>query len=111
MAEYGGRRSRGRSMSERIESAQEFVEEFLLYRFLHRQRRRKCLKTPLTPKRPGPQPKCTASKEELRRMYLDEGKTAKEIAAMYGMTVSGVRGMLKRYGIRKERQREREKSE
>lgn len=98
-------------MSERIESAQEFVEEFLLYRFLHRQRRRKSLKTPIKPKRPGPQPKCTASKEELRRMYLDEGKTAKEIAAMYGMTVSGVRGMLKRYGIRKERQREREKSE
>ena len=111
MAEYGGRRSRGRSMSERIESAQEFVEEFLLYRFLHRQRRRKSLKTPIKPKRPGPQPKCTASKEELRRMYLDEGKTAKEIAAMYGMTISGVRGMLKRYGIRKERQREREKSE
>ena len=111
MAEYGGRRSRGRSMSERIESAQEFGLFFFLNLFLHRQRRPKSLKTPKTPTRPGPQPKCTASKEELRRMYLDEGKTAKEIAAMYGMTVSGVRGMLKRYGIRKERQREREKSE
>lgn len=101
MAEYGGRRSRGRSTSERIESAQEFVEEFLLYRFLHRQRRRKSLKTPIKPKRPGPRPKCTAGPEELRRMYLDEGKMAKEIAEMYGMTESGVRGMLKRYGIRR----------
>lgn len=86
-------------MSERIESAEEFVEEFLLYRFLNQQRRRKSLKTLIKPKRPGPRPKCTA--EELRRIYLDEGKMAKEIAEMYGMTVSGVRGALKRYGIRR----------
>ena len=97
-------------MRERIESAEEFVEEFLLYRFLSQQRHRKSQKTLIKPKRPGRKPKCTA--EELRRMYLNEGKMAKEIAEMYGMTVSGVRGMLKRYGIRKEKkEREREKSE
>lgn len=96
-------------MSERIESAEEFVEEFLWYRFQHPVRSHKRPKTLIKPKRPGPRPKCTA--EELRRMYLDEGKMAKEIAAVYGMSESGVRGMLKRHGIKKEKQNAREKSE
>ena len=88
-------------MRERIENAEEFVEESLLYRFLRQQRCRKSQKPLIKPKRPGPRPKCTASPEELRRMYLYEGKMAKEIAEMYGMTESGVRGMLKRHGIRR----------
>lgn len=88
-------------MEIKIESAEEFVEEFLWYRSRHPARSLKKPKSLIKPKRPGPRPKCTASQEELRRMYLDEGKMAKEIAVMYGMTVSGVRGMLKRYGIRR----------
>ena len=96
-------------MSERIESAEEFVEEFLWYRLRHSARSRKRPEILIKPKRPGPKPKCTV--EELRRMYLDEGKMAKEIAAMYKMSESGVRGMLKRHGIKKEKQNAREKSE
>lgn len=97
-------------MRERIESAEEFVEEFLLYRFLSQQRHRKSRKSLIKPKRAGPRPKCTA--EELRRMYLDERKTAKEIAEMYGMAAGSIRKLLARHGIRREKkEHEREKSE
>lgn len=90
-------------MRERIESAEEFVEEFFWYRSRHPARSLKQPKPLIKPKRPGPKLKCAAGPEELRRMYVDEGKMAKEIAAMYGMSESGVRGMLKRYGIRREK--------
>lgn len=99
-------------MRERIESAEEFVEEFLLYRFLRRQRRRKPPQPLIKPKQSGPRPKCTAGPEELRRMYLGEGKTAKEIAEMYGMAAGSIRKLLARHGIRREKkEHEREKSE
>ncbi len=91
-------------MEMRIESAEEFAEEFMLYRLLYPQGRPRRPKTLIKPKRTGLKQKCTISPEELRKMYLDEGKTAKEIAGMYGMTESGVRGMLRRYGIRREKQ-------
>lgn len=96
-------------MDMRIESAEEFVEEFLLCRFLSQQRRRKSLKTLIKPKRPGPRSKCTA--EELRHMYLDEGKMAKEIAEMYGVSTGHIRKLLSKYGIRRIKRHEREKSE
>ena len=90
-------------MEMRIESAEEFVEEFLMYRFLCQQRHSKNLKHLIKPKRSGPKPKCTAGPEELRRMYLDERKTAKEIAEMYGMAAGSIRKLLARHGIRREK--------
>ncbi len=83
----------------RIESAEEFVQEFDLYRFLHPPRggKKPIKKSARTgcANRPAP--------EELRRIYLAEGKTAKETAEKYGVSVPTVRRWLKIYGIRKEK--------
>ena len=41
------------------------------------------------------------NKEELYKLYIEEGKTAKEIAALYDVSVSRVRKAITRYGIKK----------
>lgn len=89
----------GMERGSRIESAKEFVQEFDLYCFLHPPRRKK-----RAVKRPG-QTKCTnrPDQEELRYIYLTEGKTAKEIAEKYDVSVPTVRRWLKIYGIRREK--------
>lgn len=89
----------GMERGSRIESAEEFVQEFDLYRFLHPPRRRKrAMKRPGHAggtNRPGP--------DELRCIYLTEGKTAKEIAEKYDVSVPTVKRWLKIYGIRREK--------
>lgn len=90
-------------MRARIESAEEFVNEFMLFRALHPARRRRREYQPGTYRyRPGPTPKLNVDREMLKEMYLDLGMTAGQIGEMYEVSGSTVRRMLKRYGITKE---------
>ena len=84
----------------RIESAEEFADEFMLFRALH-PARRKILADGIR-RKSGPPKKLTASREQLREMYIGYGITAKKIGQLYGVHENTVMRMLKRYGITKE---------
>lgn len=87
-------------MMRKIRSADEFVEEFIYYRYTHPVRR-KILADGIR-RKSGPPKKLTASSEQLREMYVGYGITAKKIGQLYGVHENTVRRMLKRYGITKE---------
>lgn len=87
-------------MMRKIRSADEFVEEFIYYRYTHPVRR-KILADGIR-RKSGPPKKLTASREKLREMYVEYGITAKKIGQLYGVHENTVRRMLKRHGITKE---------
>lgn len=87
-------------MRVRIESAEEFADEFILFRALHPARRK--IQADGIRRKSGPPKKLTASREQLREMYIGYGITAKKIGQLYGVHENTVRRMLKRYGITKE---------
>ena len=87
-------------MRVRIESAEEFVDEFMIFRALHPARRK--IRADGIRRKSGPPKKLTASREQLREMYIGYGITAKKIGQLYGVHENTVRRMLKRYGITKE---------
>ena len=84
----------------RIESAEEFADEFMLFRALHPARRK--IRMDGVRRKSGPPKKLTASSEQLREMYIIRGMSARQIGEMYGVCAVTVRRALKRYGIRKE---------
>ena len=87
-------------MRVRIESAEEFVDEFMLFRALH-PTRRKILADGIR-RKSGPPKKLTASREQLREMYIARGMSARQIGEAYGVCAVTVRRALKKYEIRKE---------
>lgn len=87
-------------MRVRIESAEEFVDEFMLFQALHPARRK--IRADGIRRKSGPPKKLTASRERLEEMYVGYGITAKKIGQLYGVHENTVRRMLKRYGITKE---------
>ena len=87
-------------MRVRIESAEEFVDEFMLFRALNPTRRK--IRADSVRRKSGPPKKLTASREQLREMYIIRGMSARQIGEMYGVCAVTVRRALKRYGIRKE---------
>ena len=87
-------------MKARIESAEEFVDEFMLFRALHPTRRK--IRTDGIRRKSGPPKKLTASREQLREMYIIRGMSARQIGEAYGVCAVTVRRGLKKYEIRKE---------
>lgn len=47
-------------------------------------------------------PRVEISKEELRRLWVDEGKTQEEIGAIYGYGQQNIARLIKEYGITKD---------
>lgn len=84
-------------MGVRIESAEEFVEEFIWFRMLHptgRKANRKKSEIYCRNKR-GPEV------DELNRMYNGLRMSAAQIAKECDISQSYTRALLKKYGIRK----------
>ena len=87
-------------MTVTIESAEEFDDEFMLFRALHPARRK--IRADSVRRKSGPPKKLTASREQLREMYITRGMSARQIGEMYGVCAVTVRRALKKYEIRKE---------
>lgn len=92
-------------MNRRIKSKEEFVEEFLLFRAIHPERKNK----PQTRPKKKPSPKIRANDrrrfklnfDDVVRMYLHDNMTRCEIAEQYGCSIKTVQKFLTREGIRK----------
>lgn len=86
-------------MTRKIKSADEFIEEFIYYRYTHPVRRKK----PAAERhKGGPALRFNVDREQLIEMYINQGMTAKQIGDRYGVHVNTVRKKLYRYGIRKD---------
>lgn len=86
-------------MTRKIKSANEFVDEFIYYRYTHPVRKKK----PAAERRKGgPASRFSVDREQLLEMYINQGMTAKQIGDRYGVHVNTVRKKLYRYGIKKE---------
>ena len=82
----------------KIRSADEFVEEFIYYRYTHPVRRKK----PAAERhKGGPASKFNVDRAQLIEMYINQGMTANQIGERYGVHINTVRKRLHRYGIRK----------
>lgn len=86
-------------MTRKIKSADEFIEEFIYYRYTHPVRRKK----PAEERhKGGPASKFNVDRAQLIEMYINQGMTEKQIGERYGVHINTVRKRLQRYGIRKE---------